>query len=177
MAWHWNAVACAALLLAAPSAPRAEDGGSPEAVSLDKLLTLPSSVELSAPRYGGATRSEWRARFDEARAERARAQTALDKARAELEKMAANTEQWQMQAPGLGGNVSGGDTGPLSYRLRQEIRRQRDEIEHADRRLQELTVEARLAGVPEDWIQPEKASTSGAGVEPAPSPGQEGEGR
>jgi hypothetical protein len=126
-------------------------------------------VEVSAPRYGGATRSEWQARFAEARAERARAQAALDSAHEELAKIAADTEQWQMQAPGLGGQASGGGTGPLNYRLRQEIRRQRDEIENADRRLQELLVEARLAGVPEAWIEPAEPASS-AGSDPAPRP-------
>lgn len=158
MQWDWkiNGVACAALLLAAAGSARAgESEAPPTPVSLDKLLTLPGTVEVSAPTYGGATRSEWRARFDQARAEHARAEAALESARQELEKIASDTDQWQMQAPGLGGQLSGGDTGPLSYRLRQEIRRQREEIEHAERRLQELRVEARLAGVPEEWTEPE----------------------
>ncbi len=156
--WDWkvSGVACAALLLAVAGSPRAQEADAPpQPVSLDKLLTVPGTVEVSAPTYGGATRSEWRARFDQARAERAKAEAALESARQELEQIASDTDQWQMQAPGLGGALSGGDTGPLSYRLRQEIRRQRDEIEHTERRLQELRVEARLAGVPEEWIEPE----------------------
>ena len=170
-------LAWAACLVLTPGGARAEEGqgrGATETaeappVSLDKLLSVPRNVELSAPRYGGATRGEWQARFAEARADRDRAQAALDSAHEELSKIAADTQQWQMQAPGLGGNTSGGDTGPLSYRLRQEIRRQRDEIEHAERRLQELRVEARLAGVPDDWIESE-APASGAGSDPAPGP-------
>jgi hypothetical protein len=39
----------------------------------------------------------------------------------------------------------------VSYKLRQDIRRQRDEVAQAERVLQELRIEANLAGVPEDW--------------------------
>jgi hypothetical protein len=167
-------LAGAACLGLAVGGAGAEEGGTTATaeappVSLDKLLTVPRNVELSAPRHGGATRGEWQARFAEARAERDRAQAALDSAHEELSKIAADTQQWQMQAPGLGGQSSGGDTGPLNYRLRQEIRRQRDEIEQAEKRLQELRVEARLAGVPDDWIEAEEPA-SRSGGDPAPGP-------
>ena len=53
-----------------------------------------------------------------------------------------------MAAPGAGANA---ENSPLSYKLRQDIRRQREDVEQAERALTELRVEANLAGVPEDW--------------------------
>lgn len=162
MQWGWKVgSACATLLVLAGAGARGEDDAAPRDVSLDKLLAVPHDVELSTPRYGGATRDEWRARFDEVRAERAEAQASLDAAQEELEGIAADTSQWQMTAPGLGGvQAAAGEQAPLNYRLRQEIRRQREEIERADKRLQELRVQANLAGVPDGWIAEEPASAA-----------------
>ena len=42
---------------------------------------------------------------------------------------------------------------PLDFQLRQEIKRHREEIEHLEQQLQELEIEANLAGVPEEWRQ------------------------
>ncbi len=139
--------------VAAHSAPEETPApqAAPPSVSLDRLLKLPSSIEVgSEDRRGGFTRSEWRARFAEVEAQRAQSQAALDEAHQELGELAAETSDWQMAAPGLG--TSGGEKGPLSYRLRQEMNRYRSEIAAADRRLQELRVEAGLAGVPDEWL-------------------------
>ena len=57
---------------------------------------------------------------------------------------------WQMGAPGV--QVTNPEDSPVSHELRQEIRRQRDEIERLERRLRELGVEAKLAGVPDEWL-------------------------
>jgi hypothetical protein len=146
-----------------PAAAEEEPGAPPPEVPLERLLTVPRQVDLSAPRPGGATRSEWRARFAEARAERDQAQAALAASQSELEELAGETDNWKLAAPGIG---AGSDTGPLSYRLRQEIRRHREEIERAEHQLRELRVEANLAGVPDGWIEPEDAP--GAQAEPGP---------
>ena len=66
--------------------------------------------------------------------------------------MARGTDNWQMAAPGA---KAGTETSPMSYRLRQELRRQREELASAERRLTDLEVEANLAGVPEEWTRPE----------------------
>jgi hypothetical protein len=136
-----------------PQDAAAPPGGSD--VGLDSLLKLPpNSAGPEQARTGGATRVEWEARFATARGDVDTAAKALDKAQQELGKLAAGGEAWQMSAPGLGGGQSGGETGPLSFKLRQEIRTQREELARAQKRLSELEVEAKLAGVPDDWIDP-----------------------
>ena len=122
-------------------------------VDLDRLLRLPPSEEdlRPNPRPGGATRSEWSARFSEARADLENARVALAAAQKELEELAEDSSTWQMAVPGATANAS--ENSPISFRLVQEIRRQREEVEHNQHRLRELGVEANLAGVPEEWTQ------------------------
>lgn len=124
------------------------------AVDLDRLLRLPASGQAfhDNPRPGGATRSQWRARFSDARADLEDARLALAAAQKELEELAGESSTWQMAVPGASANSS--ENSPISFRLVQEIRRQREEVEHSQRRLQDLGVESNLAGVPEEWIQP-----------------------
>ncbi len=123
------------------------------AVDLDRLLRLPRSEQAihENPRPGGATRSQWRARFSQARADLEDARVALAVAQKELEELAVNSSTWQMAVPGGPANIS--ENSPISFRLVQEIRRQREEVEHSQRRLRDLEVESNLAGVPEEWTQ------------------------
>ena len=51
-------------------------------------------------------------------------------------------------APPGAGDVS---DAPLDYRLRNKIRQHKAEVDRLEKRLQDLEVEANLAGVPEDW--------------------------
>jgi predicted nucleic acid-binding Zn-ribbon protein len=134
----------------ASAAAEADPPISPPPVELDQLLKLPDSFDLENPRYGGATRSEWRSRFAEAREALEEARAALEAAQHELEELAGEKAGWQMSAPGV--QVTNAENSPVSYELRQEIRRQRDEIERFERRLQELGIEAKLAGVPDEWL-------------------------
>jgi DNA repair exonuclease SbcCD ATPase subunit len=147
-------------LLANPGAVRAAD--APEPVELDRLLRIPKTVEVESVRYGGATRAEWQARFAEARGDLERAREALEAAREELEELAGEQSNWQMTAPGMPA-VEGNENSPISYRLLQEIRRQREEVARSERRLQDLRIEANLAGVPEEWV---------AVADDAPDPGR-----
>lgn len=128
---------------------QAGEGGSETPVRLERLLELPSSIDYTVERRGSATRGEWRERFRETRASLDHARTALEKAQRELEGMAEDSEAWQLAPPG----ATEATNAPLSYRLRQEIRRQRAEVRRAEQRLRELEVEAELAGVPPDWRQ------------------------
>lgn len=125
---------------------------------LDTLLKLPpSSAAPESPRSGGASRYEWEQRFATARGDVAAAQLALEKAQADIGRAADGSNPWQMSAPGA---QAGTENSPVSFRLRQEIRRQREELASAQKRLSELEVEAKLAGVPDEWIHPPSATPS-----------------
>lgn len=136
-------------------APRAEDAAP---VGLDALLRLPApSAPDAEQRKGGEGPQEWRARFSRAREELATAEQALAEAQQKLESLASDRESWQVAAPGA---KAGTDTGPLSFGLRQEIRRQREAVERAQRELDELRIEANLAGVPEEWTREPAAAVA-----------------
>lgn len=147
--FRWLGPALGAALLASAAS------ASEDAVPIDQLLKLPAGVAVEAriEKRGGSTRPEWVKRFREARASHEQAETRLAATRAELEeKVASEGGQWRMTAPGLGGAAPAeGVDSPLDYRLTQELRRNRDELKHSERRMQDLEVEANLAGVPEDW--------------------------
>jgi hypothetical protein len=124
-------------------------GDSPPAVSLDALLTLPESLPVETGRRGGASRTEWRDRFAAAEAQLQESQAALDEAMGRLEDLASKSSAWKVAAPGAPRH--GDDNSPMDYGLRQDIRRKREDVERSERALRELSVEANLAGVPEDW--------------------------
>lgn len=123
-----------------------------EDVPLDQLLKLPSSspVEGRVERRGGVTRAEWLARFQRAREAVEEAEEALAETRAQLEELSGEKSAWKMSAPGLGNASDPGDQ-PMDYKLSTQMRRQREELARAERRLQDLEVEANLAGIPPDW--------------------------
>ena len=150
--WKCACEAAFCLLAAAgvSTAAEADPPLSAPPVELDRLLKLPDSLDLETPRHGGATRSEWRSRFAEARKDLEGARAALEAAQREMGELAGEKSGWQMGAPGV--QAMNPENSPVSYELRQEIRRQRDEIERFERRLQELEVEAKLAGVPDEWL-------------------------
>jgi hypothetical protein len=153
----WILVGCAAGVaalwglvgIARPAA--AEDPPPPPIVDLDRLLELPDSVKLEPETRGGATKAEWRARFQSAREDLAAARAALAATQAKLEDVASGTSAWKMGAPGLGADLGGNADAPLDYSLSNEMRRNREEVERSERRLNELQVEANLAGVPPEW--------------------------
>jgi hypothetical protein len=147
------------ILLTAASLPAAHAQGAgdpepsaaappPSTVDLDRLLRLPSSYsESSAPRHGGSAAEDWLERFREARANLDNSRVALAKAQRELESTASESGQWAVSAPG----ASDPQNSPVSYRLRQEIRTQRENVEKNERSLRTLEVEADLKEVPLDW--------------------------
>ena len=55
-----------------------------------------------------------------------------------------------MAPPGVS-NAGGPTNSPLSFRLRQELLRKREDLEAAERSLRDLRIEADLVGVPVDW--------------------------
>lgn len=148
------------LLLAAawPAAAQDRPGAAPD---LDRLLKLPGSVEYSSERRGGATRSEWRQRFHDARVRVADAGKALEKAQADLAKTVGSKSEWQFTPPGMPSQAS--EDSSSAFLLRQEVKKRREEKERAEYRLRELDVEANLAGVPEDWRDESTEAISGNG--------------
>jgi len=144
--------AAGACLAAGQPAALAEDAPPPPTVGLDQLLKIPDSLVLEPTTRGQSTKAEWRARFQEAREELVAARAALAKSQEKLTEVAGGSSAWKMSAPGLGGIDPGVNTDtPLDYSLSTEMRRNREEVERAERRLTELEIEANLAAVPEDW--------------------------
>ncbi|NRA06801.1 MAG: hypothetical protein HRU02_01495 [Myxococcales bacterium] len=149
-----NAVCCVLALLVGPaiagSALAQGDARSVPAVSLERLFQLPPQEPPQAAegRPGAASREEWEERFRLAHDEVDAVDAALRAAQEEVESLAAGSAAWQLAAPGAG---AGSENSPLSFRLRQEIRRQRDNLAKAQSKLTDLRVEASLAGVPREW--------------------------
>jgi len=148
---RWACGLALASLLAAPSAGATDDGSAHPIVDLDQLLKVPSSLDLEPETRGGATRAEWRSRFEAARADLARARDELSRSQAKLAELAGESSAWKMSAPGLGGLDTAAGDAPLDYGLKNELRRNREEVARSERRMTELEVEANLAGVPENW--------------------------
>ena len=141
------------LVLASPGIVRAAEAApAAPSVDFDRLLQLPDSyrerVKGSPGRALGP--DAWRARFAAADRAVSVAERDLANAQAALGKLGAGSSDWQLSAPGLAG---GGDreNSPLSFRLREQIRKRKLELEDAERRQLDLEVEANLAGVPEGW--------------------------
>jgi hypothetical protein len=156
---------CAAALLgwAAPAAAggkQAEDATAPR-VDLDALLRIPSSAPAPATeRIAGATRKEWEERFEHARTKVDSARASLDKAQRELEKLASGSDAWQLAPPGA---PAGSETSPVSFKLREQIRRYREDLAQAESAFTELRVQANLAGVPREWQGEQPAPATEAG--------------
>lgn len=145
--------ACALGILVAVSVAGADEAAAPPKVDLDRLLQLPTSLELEPAARGSANKAEWRERFDTARSELADARRALAKTQQDLSEVAGNSSAWQLAAPGMGGMDPGKGVrdNPLDYDLSAQLRRNREEVARAERRLTELDIEANLANVPPDW--------------------------
>ncbi len=145
-------LAATVLMLHGPGADarasgRGEDSG--REVELERLLQLPESFDVGGEHRGGASESEWRGRFLKARQDIDATRYALDEAQKQLEILAGDTSGYQVAAPG----ATDPQNSPVSFQLRQEIRRQREELGRAQKRLRELGVQANLADVPEPWRQ------------------------
>jgi hypothetical protein len=138
-----------ALALLAASLGGANAEPEPEApAQLERLLTLPDSKSYSVDRKGGLSRGEWRSRFGELQEALAGERKGLADAEAKLDEAAGSASNWQMApVPGLEPSPDA----PLDYQLRVAIRRHRSEIERLERKLQQLEIEANLAGVPTEW--------------------------
>ena len=162
---RWNAVALALLFVSAgagaeDSGAGAEDSGAGveeagQPVSLDQLLKIPSGAGAVAPvgveKRVGKTRNQWLERYRMTHRDLVKAEESLASTRKELEeRMGQEPGHWKMAAPGLG-DASQTSDAPTDYRISQQLKRDREEVERAERAIQDLEVEANLAGVPDDW--------------------------
>ncbi|HME69586.1 MAG TPA: hypothetical protein VKM54_06925 [Myxococcota bacterium] len=143
------------LALRAPEPCRADDtppppppSGPAKPVDLERLLKLPSSVEFDVEKKGGATKTEWRARFQQARDEIQKARAGLEKAEKALE-TGAEKSPWSVAPPGVQATTQNEST--ANFSLTQEVKHQREEVKRTEKHLRDLEVEANLAGVPADW--------------------------
>jgi hypothetical protein len=127
-------------------------------VDLDRLLKLPSSYNQPTANRAGADKAEWQSRFGRVQGDLDEAKGALAQAQEDLGKTASETGSYSVAAPGTTPNP---ENTPLSYKLRQEIRRQRERVDDAEHQLRLLQVQADLAGVPPNW----RSQSEGA-VEP-----------
>lgn len=168
--WGAGCLFLAALFLV-PTPGRAQEGTDPAperlvvpdgptgalgqgAPGLDALLSVPKDyLEPRGRTVGGAGEDEWRRRFARAHERLVGAQTALDETKGALDQAAAGSgsSQWAVAPPGAGGGGSSPTDSPLSFKLRQELVRNRERLEEAERALRDLRIEADLAGVPPDW--------------------------
>lgn len=144
-----------ALVASGAGAQTADGEAAPLVVPLDQLLRLPTSVPVKASieKRGGSTRVQWQSRFESVRTDLEDAEHALSETREALQVKAGEESQWKMSAPGLGQGASNPSNAPLDYRLSQDLRRQREELERARTALRNLETEANLAGVPDAWRQ------------------------
>ena len=127
------------------------DGGPP---GLDRLLQLPSGfLEPNARSVAGAGEAEWQRRFTRAQKRLQSAVETLESTKLELDSVAGDggSSQWSVAPPGQSGGANGATNSPLSFKLRQDLLRQREELDAAEKALKELRIEADLAGVPIGW--------------------------
>ncbi len=128
----------------------------PKSVTLDQLLTLPSALPVESGQRAGLTRAEWSSRFAEAEAKLKAAQAALEDSLDRLSELVGKTSNWKVGAPGV--QAAPSDNSPVNYGLRQEIQQNREDVARAERKLRDLSVEANLAGVPENWHKAHESS-------------------
>ena len=97
--------------------------------------------------YGGRSRGSWEAKFARARNEVAGLELNLVEAQERYRE--ASSGEWGYSPVG-----GGMPSDPEVLKIRAEMKRDRQSLEAARKRLRELGVEASLAGVPEEWTLP-----------------------
>jgi len=139
--------------LGIPGVSTTSDAAAESGDGIDALLKLPSGyLEPTGRTVAGAGEEEWRRRFERAHKKLDRAVDELAQTKQELDAVAGTggSSQWSVAPPGA--SSSGGPTGsPLSFKLRQDLLRNREQLDEAEKALKALRIEADLAGVPVGW--------------------------
>jgi hypothetical protein len=149
-----SAVALAETEAGVPGATAEKSTGK---VDLSRLLKLPDSYQRPGDDRSGPDRQEWMSRFKVVRSDLDESKAALAKAQDELAEAASGSGSYSVAAPGT---TSSPEDTPLSYKLRQEIRRQRELVDRAEYKMRELNIEADLASVPTNWRGPAEGDAS-----------------
>lgn len=108
--------------------------------------------------HGGRNRESWARAFGDARAELREAEAGLEKSR---KKLSEASQGGNYTYNPLGGTDSS-PTDPEVQKAKAQRDRDRKAIEAAQKRLRDLTVEASLAGVPDEWIPPDSDTSPSA---------------
>ena len=143
---------------------------------IDSLLQLPSgySGRSGSDAVAGVSESAWRRRFEQTTRNLAAARAELEATKVALDGAAVTggANQWAVAAPGGGQGGGGGGVAnsgsPLSFKLRQKLRKHRNELDTAEKAFKELMIEADLAGVPAAW----RGQIPAEGDRPPPEVGQ-----
>jgi hypothetical protein len=149
----------------APDAPDANSSDTPTpstgpttppkpSIGLDRLLQLPTRRPYDQdPRTGGKDRETWVGDFADAREEVRDLEEQIEENSEKLRGLSRS--DWGFSPTG-----GGPPTDPEVLAVRAQLKRDRESLETARRRLRDLEIEASLAGVPADWTRPEAAATS-----------------
>lgn len=148
----------AGLLVAGAALAQDGDPGAagPSGVGLGQLLKLPDSYRVEPQGRSRRSEEDWRVRFSHADEEIVAAERELKRLQETLGRRAGETSAYQMTAPGMGsGSAAGGtENAPMSFPLRERIRRQKELVVEAKRDRRDLVVEANLADIPKAWRAP-----------------------
>ncbi len=130
----------------ADSAPEATPETGAPSLGLDRLLRPRGTLPPQTLGFGARNRQEWVDAFEQARLEVDVLESRIEVAQEKLRQ--ASSGNWSYSPTG------GEASDPEVLRLRAELRRDRQSLETARRRLRDLDVEASLAGVPQSWREP-----------------------
>ena len=146
----------AALILAAPVASAQQDAGDDAgdpprhrpSIGIDRLLNPSAGSRLALERTpGGRDREAWQREFAEARDEVVNLEARVAATQEEMRNLSRGN--WSYTPAG-----GGQPEDPEILKRKAKIKRDRQSLEAAEKRLRELEVEASLAGVPENWMEP-----------------------
>ena len=126
---------------------RSQSAPPPPELELDRLLRIPRGAIAAPELRGGKDRATWASEFSGAREEVQGLELRIRETQEQLREAAP--QDWSFSPTG-----GGAPSDPEVLKLRALLRRDRQSLQAALKRLQELEVEASLAGAPASWREP-----------------------